>query len=52
MRLFDAQHHERLRDVIRQLGLVVKIQLLEAFQNVVQTAQTGPPLLVSPLQHR
>jgi len=51
VRLFDAQHHERLRDVIRQLGLIVKIQLLEALQDVVQTAQTASPLLVSAL-HR
>ena len=51
MRLLDPQHHERLGDMIGELCLVVEIELLEAFQDVVQTAQTAPPLLVSAL-HR
>jgi hypothetical protein len=39
VRLLDAQEHKCLGDVVRQLSLVVKIQLLEAFENVVETTQ-------------
>jgi len=49
--LLDAQHHERLGHMVRQLGLVVKVELFEALQDVIETAQTGAPLLVPALQH-
>lgn len=39
MRLLDAQHDERLSDMIGQVRLVVEVELFEALQDVVQTAQ-------------
>jgi hypothetical protein len=48
----DAEHDKSLRRGVGQLGLVVQIQLLEGFQDVVETAQDLPPLLIFPLEHR
>src|SRR5439155_14574396 len=41
-----------LRDMVRQLRLVVEIELFEALQNVVQTAQALAPLRLTRPQHR
>jgi len=41
--LLYPEHDERLGDVVRKLCLVVKIQLLEALQDVIEAAQTLPP---------
>jgi hypothetical protein len=38
--------------VIGQLRLVVKIELLERFENVIETAQTLPPILIGPVKQR
>lgn len=51
MWLLDTEHDERLRHVVGQFGLVVEIQLFEAFQDVVEPAQAGPPLLFPAVQH-
>ena len=52
MRLLDAEHHKRLGNVVGQLGLVVEVQLFEAFENVIETAQTSAPLGLARPQHR
>jgi hypothetical protein len=48
----DAQHDQRLRHVIGQLCLVVKVELLERFENVIETAQSLPPILIGPVKQR
>jgi hypothetical protein len=30
----------------------VKVELLERFENVVEPAQTLPPILIGPVEHR
>ena len=52
VRTIDTQQDEGFRNVIRQLGLVVKVELLERFENVVEPAQTLPPILIGPVEHR
>ena len=44
MRRLDPEHDERLRDVVGQIRLVMEVQLFEAFQDVVETAQRSAPL--------
>jgi hypothetical protein len=48
----DAQQDERLRHVIGQLRLVVQVQLLERFENVIETPQPLPAILIGPVKHR
>jgi hypothetical protein len=48
----DAQQDERLRDVIGQLSLVVQIELFERFENIVETPQTLPAILIASVKHR
>jgi len=52
VRLLDAEHHKRLGNVVGQLGLVVEVQLLEAFENVIEAAQTSAPFGFTGPQHR
>ena len=39
VRLADAEHDQSLRSVVGQLRAVVEVELLEGFQEVVETAQ-------------
>ena len=39
-----AEHHERFCHVVRQVGLVMKVELFEALENVIEAAQPAPPL--------
>ena len=52
VRCLDPEQHESLGRGIGELGLVVQIQLLEDFQDVIEAAQDLPPLLIFPLEHR
>jgi hypothetical protein len=38
--------------VVGQLCLVVKVELLERFENVIETAQPLTPILIGPVKHR
>jgi hypothetical protein len=38
--------------VVGQLSLVMQIELLERFENVIETPQTLPPILIGPILHR
>ena len=49
----DPEHHEALRRVVGQLSTVVEIELLEGFQDVIETPQALPALLIIVrLEHR
>src|SRR4029077_2069280 len=48
VRVVDTKEDEALGKIFSQLGAVVEVQLLERVQDVVETAQAGPPLLVVP----
>ena len=52
VRAVDAQHDERFGDVVGQLGLVVKVELLERLENVIEPAKALSPILIGPIQHR
>ena len=49
---FDSEQDKRFSNMVGQLSLVVKIELLKVFQDVIEAAQTSPPLGFSPAQHR
>jgi hypothetical protein len=48
----NAQQDQRFGYVVGQLSLVVKVELLERFENVIEPAQTLPPILIGPVKHR
>src|SRR5438270_433465 len=43
MRLLDAEHDQRLGDVVGQIGLVVQVQLFETLEDVIEAAQATSP---------
>jgi hypothetical protein len=47
----DTQQDEGLRNVVGQLCLVVEVELLQRFEDVIQPAQTLPPILIGPVEH-
>jgi hypothetical protein len=50
--LLDAQQDKRLGDIVWQLRLVVKIELLKRFENVIEATQTLSPILIGPVKQR
>src|SRR5258706_5211175 len=48
----DAEQDQGLCHGIGQLCLVVEVQLLQRFEDVVQPSQTPPPILIGPVEHR
>ena len=46
----DSKKDQGLRHMIGQLRLVVKIQLLERLEDVIETAQTLSPILIGPVK--
>jgi hypothetical protein len=52
VRRVNTQHDQGLGHVVSQLNLVVKVELLERFENVIEPAQTLAPILIGPVKHR
>ena len=46
VRSIDAEHDQALRRMVGQLRAIVKVELLEGFQDVVETTQALPALLI------
>src|SRR5438093_3397765 len=52
VRPFDAQKDQPLRQSVGELGPVVQVHLLQGFEDVIKTAQTGPAILILRTDHR
>src|SRR5207244_312721 len=52
VRTLDAQQDQSLRQQVGELGPVVQVHLLQGFEAVIKTAQTGPAILILRTDHR
>src|SRR6266851_4705947 len=52
VRFLDAQQDQPLRQVVVELSPVVQVQLLQGFEDVIKTPQTGPAILILRMDHR
>src|SRR6266851_8923005 len=52
VRFLDAQQDQPLRKVVVELSPVVQVQLLQGFEDVIKTPQTGPAILILRTDHR
>src|SRR5579859_878274 len=52
VRLLDAQQDQPLRQVVVELSPIVQVQLLQGFEDVIKTPQTGPAILILRTDHR
>ena len=50
--VLDAEHHQPFGREVGEVGLLVKIELLEGLQDVIETAQDLASLLVFAGEHR
>src|SRR5712692_3737363 len=52
VRFLDAQQDQPLGQVVVELSPVVQVQLLQGFEDVIKTPQTGPAILILRTDHR
>src|SRR6266849_3090107 len=52
VRFLDAQQDQPLRQVVVELSPVVQVELLQGFEDVIKTPQTGPAILILRMDHR